>query len=146
MATPASRKVIRLDVEPEFDFSLLALVCSLKDYKICFELNASMALGLKRDGDIEVFDKDHNRSMHANYACVCEDGIEVRVVSNKGTHTRGYFIPEKKSIHYFMMLRNANQAFVEDFLHRLKRMAWLEGAYAMDPAGLKSAEHFLLFD
>ena len=139
-----SRKVTRLELNPELDFSLIALVCSLRDYKMCFELNHSMGLELKREKNMEISDKDRNRSYHVNYLYCNGDGQEFRVISNNGT--KGYFVPEKKNIHYFLMIRNANTSFLQSFFTRLRAMSWLEGAYELNPEKLRSAEHFLLFD
>jgi hypothetical protein len=138
------RKVHRLELQPEYDFELIALVCNLRDYKMCFELNDTMELALKRAPDIALDDKDRNRSLHVHYAAVDGDNLEFRVVANKGT--KGYFVPEKRNIHYFLLIRNANRAFGDSFFSRLRGMPWLEGAYRLDPNELRSAAHFLLLD
>ena len=139
-----ARKVTRLQLNLDFDFSLYAVVCNLRDFKLCFELNESMQMHMKRSPDLEVADKDMNRSLHVHYAWCSRDGQEFDIIANKGS--AGYFVPEKKNIHYFLVIRNASSAWAKSYFQRLRSLAWLEGIYEINPAELRSAENFVLFD
>jgi hypothetical protein len=139
-----ARKVTRLQLEPDYDFSLIAVVSNLRDYKLCFELNDCMRLDLKRAPDLEIADKDRNRSWHVYYTCDDREGQRFELIGNKGS--AGYFVPEKKNIQYFLVIRHAGAGQADLFYRRLRGLAWLEGAYKLDPAKLRSAEKFLMFE
>ncbi len=138
------RKVTRLTLDLDFDFHLVAVVCSLRNYKMCFELNHNMGLDLKRRPDLEIADRDRNRSLHVHYTTIGPGGEEIDVVANKGT--KGHFVPEKKNINYFLVIRNANHRQAKALFKKLRSQPWLEGAYELEPSRLKSAENFLLFE
>ena len=140
------KKIVKLDVQNEYDFLLLAIVCTQKDYRLCFELNTHFGMNLKRVADLEVVDaKQKSKTIFSNFFSRSRDGLEVRIINNKTSATA--FIPEKKKIDYFIMIRNmpAGES-VDKLIQNLKKISIISGVYEMDPNELKSGENFLLIE
>ncbi|MCC6384744.1 MAG: IPExxxVDY family protein [Bacteroidia bacterium] len=139
------RKVIKLDFDPEFDFSLLAILSSLKDYRMCFEISNTVKIKFKRQPDLELKDARHNRSEYS-YFCYCnsKSGEEMTLIVNKGSN--GVLIPEKKSIDYFLLIRNVDSETIDEIISRIKEIENVNGVYKLDPSEIKSAENLLMFE
>lgn len=140
-----AKKILKFEIPNEFDFLLLAVICSYKDYRLCFELNQQLKLKLKREKDLEVLNRQKNKSTFSNFYFSSEDNEQFRVINNKGG-TRA-FIPEMKTIDYFIIIKNLNQKkSVDDLINRIKKIEIISGIYEMDPNELKSGENFLIVD
>lgn len=139
------KKIIKFNISNNFDFLLLALVCSVKDYRLCFELNTQLKINLKRQADIElILDKQKNKSFFSNYYCL-QDEEQYHVISNKGSN--GSFIPEKKTIDYFLLIKNLSaKKNIDHLISNLKKIEIISGVYEMDPNELKSGENFLIVE
>lgn len=138
-----SKKILKFEIPNEFDFLLLAIICSYKDYRLCFELNQQLKLKLKREKDLEILNRQKNKGTFANYFFSSQDNEQFRVINNKGaTQT---FIPEMRTIDYFIMIKNLNpKKSVDDLIGRIKKIDIISGVYEMDPYELKSGENFLM--
>jgi len=140
-----AKKVLKLAIKNEYDFLLLAVICSYKDYRLCFELNQQLKLKLKREKDLELQGKQKNKSIFSNFYFCSPDNEQFRVINNKGS--AGAFIPEMKTIDYFMMIRNLTaKKSVDELIGRIKKIEIISGVYEMDPNELKSAENFLMVE
>jgi len=140
-----AKKVLKLDIKNEYDFLLLAVICSYKDYRLCFELNQQLKLKLKRENDLELLNKQKNKSVFSNFYFASPDNEQFRIINNKGSART--FIPEMKTIDYFMMIKNLNQKkSVDDLITKIKRVEIISGVYEINPDELKSAENFLIIE
>ncbi|MEP7168139.1 MAG: IPExxxVDY family protein [Bacteroidota bacterium] len=139
-----AKKVLKLDIKNEYDFLLLAVICSYKDYRLCFELNLQLKLKLKREKDLEFMNKQKNKNLFSNFYFSSTDNEQFRIINNKGT--TGAFVPEMKTMDYFIMIRNLNQKkSVDDLITKIKRVEIISGVYEINPDELKSAENFLIW-
>ena len=140
-----AKKVLKFDIEIEYDFLLLAVVCSYKDYRLCFELNQYLNLKLKREKDIELSDRQKSKNVFSNFYCLTSDNEQFRVINNKGS--TGVFVPELKAIDYFIMIKDLNRKKkVDDLINSIKKIAIINGVYEMNPNELKSGENFLILE
>src|SRR5258705_8415825 len=116
-----AKKILKFELKTEFDFLLLAVICSYKDYRLCFELNQQLKLKLKRENDFELLDKKRNRNIISNFYFPSPDNEQFRVINNKGSS--GEFIPEMKTIDYFLLIKNLNQKkSVDDLIAKIKKI------------------------
>lgn len=140
------KKILKLESQNDFDFLLFAIICSFKDYRLCFELNGHLKIKLKREKDMElIMDKQKNRSFFSSYLYTSSMNEIYRVINNKSGI--GAFIPEKKNIDYFLIIKNMPSKHPSDaVLQQLKKIEIISGVYEMDPTTLKSAENFLIFE
>ena len=141
-----AKKILKLDFTNEFDFLLFAIVCSYKDYRLCFELNQHLKINLKRESDAEVIlDKLQNRSSFSNYSYTSPLNEQYSVINNKSAI--GSFIPEKKNIDYFLQIKNIQAEITADeIIEKLKQISIISGVYELEPGEIKSVENFLVFE
>ncbi len=81
---------ITLDIEDDYDFSLLGISCHSKDYRLSWELNRSLSIHLKRDEAIATSNKNqeeydfpthryYDEVNHLNY-CLIDNKFEGNVL------------------------------------------------------------------
>lgn len=139
-----AKKILKIDFSSEYDFLLFAIVCSQKDYRLCFELNRHLKINLKRENDVSlVIDSHKNRTDFSNYYYRSKHNEQYRVVNNKGQ--TGSFIPKSKNIDYFLQIKNM-QSDSEEILKQLKKIEIISGVYEIEAGKLKSADNFLIFE
>lgn len=140
-----SKKVIRLDIPVEYDFILLAVISSMKDYRLCFELNKKLKLKFIRQPELELKDAKHNRSEYTYFRWRnSRTREEIILILNKGSN--GVLIPEMKNVDYFMLIKNQPLDVIEKLIDGMNEIDNIGGVYELDPAELKSAENFLMFE
>lgn len=66
------------------------------------------------------------------------------LIVNKGSN--GVLIPEKKSIDYFLLIRNVDSETIDEIISRIKEIENVNGVYKLDPSEIKSAENLLMFE
>ena len=132
-----------LRIEYDYDFYLLALVSPIKDYRLCWMLNRSCDLDLKKQGDLEI---NSHKNKKLVYFSVYKDDINqahYNVISNKLMGE--WLIPELKEADYFMMLRgNTSVKERESLLEKVKMDPEIQMAFEVNPTKLKSRQNLLL--
>ncbi len=135
---------ITLKFELDFDFVLIAITCSLKDYRLCYHINKALGVDFVRTEELNLFfsaDK-LNRSFN-RYAYFPENQeTEFYVLSNKGSE--GILIPEMNGVDYFLLIKN----FIDDedlalWLKQIKGIPDVIAAVEVEPKKLKSKENLL---
>ncbi|MFI5219875.1 MAG: IPExxxVDY family protein [Bacteroidia bacterium] len=141
-----AKKLLKIDFSFEYDFLLFAIVCSQKDYRLCFELNQRLKINLKREEDVSlIIDSHQNRSNFSNYYYRSKLSEHYRVINNKGQ--AGSFIPESKNIDYFLQVKNMQSRDSSgNILQHLKKIEIISGVYEIEASKLKSADNFLIFE
>lgn len=140
-----SKKVIRFEIPVEYDFMLLALISSLKDYRLCYELNKKLKLKFIRQPELELKDAKHNRSEYTFFRCRnSKTREEIILILNKGSN--GILIPEMKNVDYFLLIKNQPVDAIDRLVTAMNEIDNIGGVYELDPAELKSAENFLMFE
>lgn len=138
------KKIIRLAYREEYDFLLAGIICSFKDYRLCFEINDKCRLKLKREKDLTVSAKKLGAiNSFAFFSDIKKTGEEFYLIANK--HRGAMLIPEKPAMDFFLLVRNAPFDF--DFNEMLKKIKQIEIVSAVaetDPAKLKSAHNLIL--
>jgi hypothetical protein len=142
-----SKKILKIDFGGDFDFLLAGIICGHKDYRLCFELNDSMALQLLRKEDVLLpAGKPVSSTRHSYYSSIGADNEHYHIISNRDKEGTGYYIPEKKNIDYFVLITETPTLFdFKYFVKQLRQITIIGGAYEFDPAEIKSAEAFFLF-
>lgn len=139
----SKRKVIKLELEENYDFLMLGLVSTAKDYRICFQLNKLLELDLCKQKDIELkTNKTGNTDHFSFYEFVNEDQVEYYFICNKGKTTG--LIPEYKQLDYFFIIKNQIGDFESsDFIKKLNSISLILGVYPINASMLKSRENLL---
>ncbi len=128
---------LTLEIENEFDFSLLGISCHAKDYRLSWSLNNSLKIKLKKEDDIqpELYKEGICFSNSSYYDE--RDHLEYTLISNNedGAH----LIPEFPQLDYFLKVSGPQH---EDEIERHKQimqnMDLILTVLVIDPKTLKS--------
>lgn len=129
----------KLQIEYDFDFCLIGIVSSEKDYRLCWMLNKLLNINLAKT-------EEHNteHSKHSLYSYVQEELFrEYYLLANKGdSHV---LIEEHKHIDYFLMIKGAlEDEEKKNMMDLIKKSDMVAGAYLIDVHSLKSKHNLVL--
>lgn len=131
-----------LNIEEEYDFSLIGISCHAKDFRLCFELNKLLEIDLTRAKDLEII----SRNTTGNYALfeyIDEDNfLDYYLISNRGE--KGFLIPEHKTIDFLLQLKGAtNEELEEELISKICSLSIVLTAYQIDVDSLKSKQNLI---
>ena len=137
-----SKNSLQLDFD--YDFELISVISSIRDYRMCWLLNKSLNFDFIRQEDIEIqFSKMRRLSYFSLF--LFEDEInfsQYYFINNKSSGT--YLIPELKQVDYFLLLRGS------DVLHEkgriidgLRSLQAVETFFEVNPNELKSKQNLI---
>ena len=137
------RKIIKLELDEDYDFLMLGLVSTAKDYRVCFQINKLLELDLSKQKDIELkTSKTGNTDHFSFYEFINEDHEEFYLICNKGKTTS--LIPEYKQLDYFLIVKNQLADLEEsDMVKKLKSISLILGVYSINVSMLKSRANLL---
>lgn len=131
------RRVLNLD--GEYDFSILGISCHSKDYRLYWEINQALGLDLQKKMDGE--DDEGSNSPGASYL----DGerhLDYQLLSNK--IEGGLLIPELPQLDYFMRIEGpGHEEEVKDCRPRLMDIDLVLAVMELSPGQLKSRDNLI---
>ncbi len=135
---------VTLKLELDLDFVLIAVTSSLKDYRLCHQINKCLNIDFSRMDELLLPSGDGKANQEFNrYGYFPDDSeTEFYLISNKGSE--GFLIPEMNKVDYFVMIKN----FIDDedlnhWLSSIKKIQEVLAAVELDPKKLKSKENLL---
>jgi hypothetical protein len=137
----------KLEVLYEYDFQLIGIVCSLKEYKLAWMLNKSLHIKLIKEPDI-VFEFLQEASFSiSNFIFTTENGT-LRLLKNKAYEYNNvkspFLIPELKEYDYFLKLECLDNSFsvngIIDALKEIKQIIYIKN---LNISELKSKENLI---
>jgi len=135
-----NKKLLKLEIE--FDFVLVALACSLKDYRLCYLLNKNLRINLRKITDIEIVDRKFSTHSFYSHFVSVEEHLEINLLSNRGIDH--FLIPEMKQLDYFMIIKGfIDDEDLTDLLKNLTRIAEVSYTTLVDPHKLKSKNNLI---
>ena len=135
---------ITLKYELDLNFTLIAITCPLKDYRLCFYINRASGLNLVKNDDHEVWVSKNQSLFFTKYSYISSiEETEFYLLGNKGING-GILISEAKATDYFLLIRG----FIddEDFLSLMNAINQIEEvqvAMEIDIEKLKSKENLV---
>jgi len=131
-----------LDVEFDYDFQLIAICASVKDYKMAWALNRALNLNMERDtSDFEV-NIGKNLSKHAIFRFHCTDShVAYELIANKGTG--GLLIPEQKQVQYFLLLYDNILVTLSDLCGMVRQISFVHLSFELDIEQLNNKENLI---
>ena len=121
---------ITLKLELDFDFIVLAITTSLKDYRLCFHLNKFAPANFMRVDELALPLSDNHTVALFN------------LLSNKSSE--GLLIPEMNRVDYFLVIKNfIDKEDLEAWITHLKQIPEVLAAVEVDVKKLKSKENLL---
>lgn len=131
-----------LNIEEDYDFSLIGISCHAKDFRLCFELNKLLEIDLTRAKDLEIISKNTTGN-YALFEYIDEDNfLDYYLISNRGE--KGFLIPEHKTIDFLLQLKGAtNEEIEEELISKICSLSIVLTAYQIDVDSLKSKQNLI---
>lgn len=140
---PLSKYHLRVDFD--FEFNLICLISSLKDYRLCWHLNRMLNISLTRANDLELNNEKKRQVSFFNLFNYTDEinFLHYHLISNKSSGA--FLLPELKQVDYLLMLRgDAAGETAADTLQQLKSLAGIEALFEANPAELRSKQNLIL--
>jgi len=134
-----SRKVHKLEVEPDFSFVLIGVSSHESDYKLIWALNSKLELKLARGANLVIPDTktELNQEFSCYYGQSKEGNFQIHLLSNKSEN--GFLIPELGNIDYFLKLTGeVYDLHKKKILDGLKETGLVLATFLIQPDTLKS--------
>ena len=133
-----------LSFEPDFSFSLLAIVSVVRGYKLCWQLERSLNFRFKRSEDLML----RSGQRMELYFQVFEGEDEERefVLTLLGNKTEGgMLIPEQKAVDYYLKVEGeTGKDWIRETVKKLKGLSLVQHVFQVEPSELKSRYNLLL--
>lgn len=138
-----SKKILR--VEYDFDFTLIGISSSARDYRLCWYINKFMPLRFYRDIDLTIYSEFGNESYHSCFKYSIENlETDLYILSNKSGSE--YILPESKESDFLLLSTEAlNYEEEKLILNGLNKIEVVQTAFLLDPNSFKSKENLLFF-
>ncbi|GGB28772.1 MULTISPECIES: IPExxxVDY family protein [Mucilaginibacter] len=137
-----NRKFLKFEID--FDFVLIAVTSSLKDYRVCFLINKYLNFNFVKTDDLEVDIYPGSEPVLFSLYRYSWETTETDFffIGNKGSD--GYLVPEIKSADYFLMIRNyIDDNELDTIISSLNKIPEIVAAVKIDPKKIKSRENLL---
>jgi hypothetical protein len=131
----------------DFDFSLLAIVSQLKEYKLAWIINRELGINLvKQKDEIFQFLGDKNLVI-SNYLYQAEHS-NIRLIFNRSTedysNSNGHLIPELKQFDYLMLVEGFEDSLViQEVKDTIKNIAGIQLVNHIQIDQLKSRDNLI---
>jgi hypothetical protein len=138
-----SKKILR--VEYDFDFTLIGISSSVRDYRLCWYINKHLPLRFYRDIDLTIYNELGNESYHSCFKYSIENlETDLYLLSNKSGNE--YIIPESKESDFFIVSTEAlNLEEEKAILTGLNKIEVVQAAFMLDANSFKTKENLLFF-
>jgi len=133
-----------LDCEPEYEFEVISIVSSMKDYRLCWLINKHLGIEFARTDDLEIPQpRSKKTGCFARY--VLKDEVEKMDYFLMANKDNGIFLlPELKTVDYIIKLEGyLKEEVKEQWLQELKQIPFLEAVFGNPLHELKSKDNLL---
>lgn len=139
-------KKTKLDIDYEFDFELIGVISSFKDYKLAWNINKTLGIELSKDEDLVIKFINYTLVI-SNYSFQIDHSI-IRMIKNltleSGNKNHQYLIPELKHIDFFLQIVSEDDTYnLNDTLQKIRETAGVELAMYIEIEELKSKENLI---
>lgn len=134
-----SKKVHKLNLEPEYSFKLIGISSHENDYRLSWALNNHLNIELTKNPDLEILNhKFAERQNFSLYSFEDEDTfLKYNLLSN--TCDNGFLIEEMKNIDFFLQVfGEVPDSFMDSLNKQLKSVDVITATFIIDPNNLKS--------
>ena len=130
-----------LDCPHEYNFIVLAINSHSKAYKLCWNLNKTLNLNF----EINEQHKIKSGLLFNRYTSKKEEGLICNLLLNRST--KGYMIPEQKSVNYFLIISTKNWESIKyNFLSKLRSINDILLVFEIDLEKIKNSNRFIIHD
>jgi len=139
-----ARSVLHTPVS--IDFSLWAIVCQLKDYRVCWHLNKALGLDLERKEDLEVTNSEGRTLWFSLFSYIDRvQKVTFFIFNNRCDNE--YLVPELRGNDFFLMIKGVFPAEdAEQVFQKLLALPELQAVFRINPAKLASVHNLVIDD
>ena len=131
-----------LNIEEEYDFSLIGISCHAKDYRLCWELNNLLSIDLSRADDLDINLKSSIGNFSFYEFIDEENYAEYFLIANRSS--KGFLIPEQKNTDFLFMIKGAAyDSLIEEISEKISTSEIVLTSYLINVDSLKSKQNLL---
>lgn len=142
-----ANKIIKFNIEPDYEFSVFAIVSPVKEYKLAWYLNGCLDMDFAKSDDIELLHSKEeskyisNFMSHTEYSSVTL--LKNKLVDKDGVSV-GFLIPELKRFDFFLKIEGESiDEISEDLPEKLKSLPCVQYFEKLKIENLKSKDNLL---
>ncbi len=138
-----SKRILR--IEQNYDFTLIGISTSCRDYRLCWFINNQLGLEFVRIKDLESWNDNAEMFSLSLFKYSIENTeIDLYLLNNKSNG--GILIPESKESDFFI-LSTEKLSFDDEreLISNLNKIEVVQTAYSINIDGLKSKDNLLFF-
>ena len=137
-----AKTVLKFD-EEDYDFVLIGIVTSHRDYRVSRDVNVALGITLERVDDYSIIERKRREELFFPFfKYTNEQQDQFFVLGNKGES--GLLLPEQRQMDYFLLVKPGMSTIERSELIRgLKESAQFQAIFPIEVAGLKSKENLL---
>ncbi|MBI3134817.1 MAG: IPExxxVDY family protein [Bacteroidetes bacterium] len=133
----------KLFAEDDYEFELIGICSNNSDYRLCWNINQCLQIGLSKGDDYSLLSKKDGESFHSFYQFTDADDLTEYYLIKNVSNTYKHLIPEKDQVDYFLVIKNNTLHAVDDILTALRSNESILTAFIFDPDELKSKPNLL---
>jgi hypothetical protein len=136
------KTILKIDDEV-YDFILIGIVSTFRDFRICRDINTVLEIELERANDYTITDSKRNTEIGFSFfEYLTEQEDQYFVISNKGEE--GLLIPERKQLDYFLLIKPGMTPIdTTEIIKKLQSVSGFQGIFPLDVRTLKSKGNLL---
>ena len=136
------KTILKIDDEV-YDFILIGIVSTFRDFRICRDINTTLELELQRGSDYTILDGKRDTELAFSFfEYNTEQEDQYFVISNKTEE--GLLIPERKQLDYFLLIKPGMTPIdPTEIIKHLQTVAGFQAVFTLDVRTLKSKGNLL---
>jgi len=139
-----TKKSHKLTFEDDFRFILIGISSHENDYRVCWSLNNTLGMSLKRSENLTIHNprlrqnQEFSMYRYADQATL----LHYHLISNRCDD--GFLLEEMPNIDYILKISgDAGKNFPAQLVHKLKKNDIITTAFEINPSALKSRKKLL---
>lgn len=137
-------KSLKLNIKPDFDFTLIGIASSEPIYRICWLINELLSIQLKETPSIHLYNNKHQIVQEfPKYSVITDDEFYFHVIQNKSE--QGILIEEQKQVDFWIKTDDLSK-ISGDLITKLNTLKNVNLAFEVKPSSLKSKTRLLFSD
>lgn len=137
----------KLFVSYEYDFELIGITSSVKEYKLAWAINNALNFKLKKNDDLIIDFNGGKKIIISNYIYKTQHSI-FRLFRNKsfdiGSDSPNFLIPEQKKFDFIIFIKGFEDTYlIEDFIETLREIREVMYLQKIDIMSLKSKDNLI---
>ncbi len=139
-----TKKSHKLTFEDDFRFILIGISSHENDYRICWALNNTLGMSLKRSENLTIYNHRLSRNqVFSMYQYADQETLyHYHLISNRCDN--GFLLEEMSNIDYILKISgDTGKNFSAQLVHKLKKNDVITTAFEINPSTLKSRKKLL---